>query len=153
MSKENAIRFMMVKDKDEAIKNAFDAIMGKYQGKILSKNDQDKVLKEEIIPLAKQYGYEFTLEDFAELQTEGKLSDEELGQITGGRGEYSDSHTLNSPFGPIPVTTVFSCDYASDNETFRTRCKYGDTNCPDFEYNGNGDRRKICYNCAHLHLS
>lgn len=152
MSKENATRFMMMKDKDETIKNAFDAIMGKYEGKILSKDEQDKALREEIIPLAKEYGYEFTLEDFAKLQADGKLSDEELGQITGGRGEFSKTYTCHFLTGTTILHNTYSCDYAPDDQTFETRYnQFQNNNCPDYKNPGIGAPQRICINCEHMH--
>lgn len=154
MSRENAIRFMMMKDKDEGLKNAFDAVMGKYEGIILSKDDQDQVFREEIIPFAREYGYDLSPEDLGELQTEGKLSEEELDQITGGKGETSCSYSIYGIYGPVTMTVIDSCDYAPDNETFINRFTgWPDANCPDYVYCGSGPDYRRCPSCAHLILT
>lgn len=116
MSKENAFRFMLIKSKDKKIKSAFDVVLSKYQGKNLSEDEWDSVL-EEISLLAKKYGFDFTPEDLKELQknTEGKLSDEELSEVTGGRGQI----TRHRSFLWWESTDTCSCEYAQKKTQLR----------------------------------
>jgi hypothetical protein len=151
MSKENAFRFMMIKSKDEKIKNEFDAILCKYQGKNLSSDERDNML-EEICRLAKEYGYDFSPEDLMELQknAEGKLSDEELSEVIGGKGCI-----IYSPYW-WQTTDVYSCEYVKDNSTFLDYYLQNHTNCPDYE--GRvcgicGSSYHQCSNCSHFNAT
>jgi C-terminal processing protease CtpA/Prc len=128
MSKENAIRFLMMKDKDDSIKSAFNTITDKYAGRNLSEDERDKMLQEEIISLAKEYGYDFTPEDFKELQKPDayRLSDKELDGVTGGRGQFvhvSVSH------GSTLYTITLSCKFMPNDMIFRPLVLYN----PQFE--------------------
>jgi predicted ribosomally synthesized peptide with nif11-like leader len=146
MSKENAIRFMMLRDKDDALKAGWSNIMGKYEGKNVSKDEWDKVLKEEVIPFAKEHGYDFSPEDLKELEkpAEGRLSDEELGRVAGGFGDW------------VIEGIRFYCDRVPDDQTFFKRVTGGSNNgCPDFivkenRWNEPRDNSISCPNCGNL---
>ncbi len=143
MSKDNAFRFMIIKNKDESIKSAYDAILSKYQGKNLSDNEWDDVLKEEIIPLAKEYGYDFTPEDLKELQknAEGKLSDEELSEVTGGGRKY---------FWWESVDTCY-CEYAGhDDPAFLKHYSQEYADCPSYEWEHFSPNTHQCICYSHL---
>jgi predicted ribosomally synthesized peptide with nif11-like leader len=51
----------------------------------------EKVIKEELIPFAKELGYEFSLEDMKELEKPAgsSISEEDLEKVAGGRGKSS----------------------------------------------------------------
>jgi hypothetical protein len=151
MSKENALRFMMNKDKDENLKSAYDAILNKYQRKNLSEDAWDGVLKEEIIPLAKKYGYDFTPEDLKQLQkpAEGKLSDEELDEVAGGQGQLT--LTFRNRYHSIMTYKAY-CDYVPDDQTFRIRYDQYPTDCPNYVWFGNGNNVPMCKGCANCRL-
>ncbi len=151
MSKENALRFMIVKDKDKTIKKDMNAIMGRYERKNLSEDEWDGVLKEEIIPLAKKYGYDFTPEDLKELQnlTEGELSDEELDEVAGGQGQIT--LTFRNRYHSI-MTYKATCDYMPDDQTFRMRYDQYPTDCPNYVWFGNGNNVPTCKGCANCRL-
>jgi len=145
MSKENAVRFMMMKDKDEDMKSAYDDIIRKYEGKKLSKAEWDMAIQEEVIPLAKKYGFDFTPENFTELlkTADGKLSDEELGEVVGGQGQFSVRHQRGMPFGD---TTTY-CDCAPDDATFITRYGQSPTDCPDYVCSNTDAPQRTCRHC------
>ncbi|MEA4887903.1 MAG: hypothetical protein VB070_00345 [Clostridiaceae bacterium] len=148
MSKKNAVKFMMAKSKDEKIKSDFDAILCKYQGKNLSSDEQDNML-EEIRRLAEEYGYDFSPEDLMELQknAEGKLSDDDLSEVTGGKGCI-----IYSPYW-WQSTDVFSCEYVKDDVAFLDYYLQKDTNCPDYEertYGICGSSAHQCSGCTHF---
>lgn len=149
MSKENALRFMIAKDKDKTIKNEMNVIMDTYERENLSEDEWDRVLKEEIMPLAQKHGFDFSLEDFKQLQkpTEGKLSDEELDKVTGGRGEITLS--FRNKYRHI-ISYHAYCDYAPDDQTFRMRYDQHPTDCPNFVPYGDYDR--ICMRCENCRL-
>ncbi|HEX2926372.1 MAG TPA: hypothetical protein VHP38_08985 [Ruminiclostridium sp.] len=152
MAKETALRFMMIVEKDKEIRIAFDSIMGKYEGKNLSKDEWDKVIQNEVIPFAKKYGYDFTPEDLAELQKTagGKMSDEELDRVVGGRGEFSQ---IDKGWIYTMILTTF-CDFMPDDQTFKTRYEEFPTDCPDYVWDGTpGCSKRMCANCAHCQNS
>lgn len=149
MAKEDALRFMVVMEKDEKIKSAFNSIMHKYEGMNLSKDEWDKAIKNEVIPFAKKNGFDFIPEDLAELQKTagGEISDEELDQVAGGRGEFSE--TIYSMF-VSHVERRMACDFAPDDQTFKTRYYQNPTDCPDFVSTNSWAR--TCLLCAHFNI-
>jgi predicted ribosomally synthesized peptide with nif11-like leader len=151
MAKEDALRFMMIVEKDKEIKSAFNSIMTKYEGKNLSKDEWNKAIQNEVIPFAKKYGYDFTAEDLAELQrtTGEKVSDEELDQVVGGRGEFRE---YSSGWFYSAISTTF-CDFAPDDQTFKTRYDQYLTDCPDYVWTGKGASQRLCACCAHCQNS
>jgi hypothetical protein len=124
--------------------------MGKYERKKLSEDEWDYILKEEIMPLAKKNGFDFTQEDFEQLQNpiEGKLSEEELDKVTGGRGEITLSFRNKYHHN---ITYHAYCDYVPDDQTFRMRYDQNPTDCPNFVPYGNYDR--ICMRCENCRLN
>ncbi len=150
MSRENAFRFMLAIGKDEKIKSAYDAVLNKYQGMDLSDDELDGIL-EKISQLAEKFGFDFTPEDLKELnkKTEGKLSEEELSEVTGGRGQF----TLQRSFLWWESTNTCSCDYAKDDATFANYYVQNFTNCPYYEWRGYGLSTHQCRCCSHFHCS
>jgi hypothetical protein len=134
---------MMIVEKDIEIKNAFNSIINKYEGTNLSKSEWDKVVQSEVIPFAKKYGYDFTLEDLAELQKTagGKMSDEELDGVVGGRGEFSQ---IDKGWIYTMILTTF-CNFMPDDQTFKTRYEEFPTDCPDYVRMA---RRVVLNGCA-----
>jgi hypothetical protein len=108
---------------------------------------------EEISRLAKEYGYNFTPEDFEELRknAEAKLSDEELSGVTGGRGQFTRGYTLK--FSWWPEMETCSCEYAINDSALMRYYGQGDNQCPDYEWVGYGPVTHQCINCSHLECS
>lgn len=152
MSKEIAQRFFMTMEMDEKIKKAFNVIISKYEGKNLSADEMDMVVREAVIPLAKEYGFEFSPEDLAALYKEAgeKLSDQELGAVAGGRGQYSHTDIKFGPFGPEKITYFRACNSAPDDQTFNTYYDQDSNNCPDYWWNPRMPHRHICTCCQRL---
>jgi hypothetical protein len=145
MPKENAFRFLMAKNKDEKIKSEFDAILCAYQGKNLSDNELESMLKE-ICLLAQEHGFHIIPEDLSEIQNnaEGNLSDEELSGVTGGIGRiYYNPNWWLSPY-------MYICEYAHDCKTFLDYYCQENTNCPDYEERIYGISPHKCSNCSHF---
>jgi hypothetical protein len=150
MSKENALRFMIIKDKDESIKNAYDSVIGKHREKNLSEAEQDNVLREEIVSLAKQCGFDFTPQEMIDLKetAKGKLSDEELDEIVGGRGGFSRSLSITFDFPHLyNLTATTCCDSAPDDNTFRKRYMQSITDCPNYIWSNYGSDYHACNTC------
>ena len=87
MAVENVKAFFEVLSKDEAIQQALKAKEAAYTG---SKEDRDAVVEAILLPVAKEAGYEFTLEElkkFAKsMWPEGELDEAELEAVAGGGG-------------------------------------------------------------------
>jgi hypothetical protein len=142
MSKENAVRFMLIRNRNEKIKSEYDDILSKYQGKKLSEDEQENVMNE-ICQLGEKYGLAFTLEDLKKLEDKADqaLSEDELDEVNGGRGSLYST----------PNTCV-TCNYVKDDSTFDYYFTLGNE-CPDFNDNGFGYSACDCWFCTHLKVS
>jgi len=90
MSRDNIKLFYEALAKDKALQEKAKAIGKKYEGQ---KTDDDKVkeiYQQELVPLARQAGYEFTLAELKEYAQESQkpgmreVSEEELAGVAGG---------------------------------------------------------------------
>jgi len=90
MSKENAKLFYEELAKNEALQGKFEFIGKKYEGQKFDEVQMDLIYQNEILPIAKESGFEFTLAELKEYKQDvtqpqsGKLSDEELDAVAGG---------------------------------------------------------------------
>ncbi|HHW47907.1 MAG TPA: Nif11 family protein [Clostridiaceae bacterium] len=92
MSEENVKLFyeMLAENRDlqEKVKKAGE----KYTGQNMDKETVELIMQNELLPLAKEAGFEFTLEElkeFAQINYQGEtgmLSDDELNAVVGGAG-------------------------------------------------------------------
>ena len=91
MSKENVKLFYEELAKNEALQEKFKVIGKKYEGQTTDEVQMDLIYQNEILPIAKESGFEFTLAELKEYKQEvtqpqsGKVSDEELGAVAGGQ--------------------------------------------------------------------
>jgi predicted ribosomally synthesized peptide with nif11-like leader len=147
MSKENAVRFLIAKDKDEDLKSAFKTTTDKYAGRNLSEDESYKMLQEEIIPLAKEYGYDFTPEDLKELQKPDayQLSEEELDAVTGGLGQFIIP-SVTKEYNLYTIT--LRCELVQSNEVFKIYFDQKKNGCNYFVPANTQDH--ACKNCANL---
>lgn len=138
MSKENAKQFMTALENDLDLKSRYDGITEQ-----LKKEDQTiaawkKAILEKVIPFAKENGYDFSLDDLKNLQNTARdeLSDEDLEQISGGRGVYGS----------------YYCDMVSDDRMFAIFVEYGSlAGCPDWQgANGYSRSCRFCVNYKHV---
>lgn len=85
MAKENVKVFFEVLSKDETIQQALKEKELAYTG---IKEDREAIAKEVLIPVAKETGYDFTLEELKEFEKnmhpEGELDENELESVAGG---------------------------------------------------------------------
>ena len=85
MAKENVKAFFEALSKDEAMQQALNAKELAFTG---MKEDREAVAEEIVIPVAKEAGYEFTLEELREfeegLRPAGELDEDELEAVSGG---------------------------------------------------------------------
>lgn len=124
MSKEQAIRFMLHIERDEELKRKYQDIKNKYEEKNLTKEEQEKIIMEEVIPLAKSMNFDFCTGDFQELLQPEKqqLNDEELDEVVGGSGQF------------ISGNLKYSCEKIHNNEEFRRFAMAERNYCPFFEF-------------------
>lgn len=152
MSKENALRFMLLMDKDEELERNYGNIRVKYEDQHLSEEERDKIVLEEVIPLAKAAGFDLSLEDMKALYKPvgRELADEELDEVVGGRGEFTITHQ-----NTIGITRfTYYCELAPDNQTFIARKKASLGNdCPDYRWQGIGSNLdRCCIECVNFKL-
>ena len=136
MTKQNAEQFISEMEKDGELKSKYSKILIEYEGKNLSLKEWDRIILEKIIPLAKESGYEFSLENLNELYKPSleELSDEELVQVSGGRGTYGS----------------YYCDMVQDDQMFEIFYTYGSlAGCSKFQGHNSSDCRS-CRFCVNL---
>ena len=85
MAAENVKAFFEALSKDEALQQALKEKELAYTG---SKEDREAIVKEVLLPVAKEAGYAFTLEELKEfeksMRVEGELVENELESVAGG---------------------------------------------------------------------
>jgi predicted ribosomally synthesized peptide with nif11-like leader len=93
MSVENVKMFYESVSQDEALKQKFVEISQKYQGQPMDEAKAMAVTEQEVLPLAAQMGYSFTMDDLMAFGEEMKqeninreLSDAELAAVAGSDG-------------------------------------------------------------------
>lgn len=93
MSIENVKMFYEVLSQDESLKQKFVEPSKKYQGQQMDEAKMWSITEEEVLPMAKQMGFSFTIADLKAYGEEMKqakmnceLSDEEMTAVTGGNG-------------------------------------------------------------------
>jgi len=91
MSIENVKKFYEAVSQDESLKQEFTDLNRKYQGQPTDEAKVMSIFEQEALPLAKQMGYSFTMDDLKAYEEEmeqanmnRELSDEELQAVTGG---------------------------------------------------------------------
>lgn len=85
MSKEDVQRFYKALSQDEALQKKFMVL-----NEIPAEAQQESSIESQLIPLAKEAGFDFTLEElkeYAQAQKKQPLSNEELAAVTGGKVE------------------------------------------------------------------
>ena len=94
MSVENVKKFYEAVSQDEALKQKFVELSQKYQGQPMDEAKGMSLMEQEVLPLAKQVGYSFSIDDLKTYEVEMQqakmnceLSDEEMEAVTGG-GEW-----------------------------------------------------------------
>jgi len=103
MSVENVKKFYEAVSQDEAMKQKFVKLSQKYQGQPMDEAKAYTIMEQEGLPMAKQMGYSFSMDDLKAYGEELKqadmkreLNDEEMQAVTGGvtscilRGTSSD---------------------------------------------------------------
>ncbi len=91
MSTENVKKFYEAVSQDEALKQKFVELSQKYQGQQMDKEKMKLITEEEVLPIAKEMGYSFTMDDFnsygkeiQQMNMNCELSDTEMQAVAGG---------------------------------------------------------------------
>ncbi len=126
MSKDDLIRFIMQTEVDKSLKEKYNVIMDKLKG--------DKAITEELIPLAKENGFEFSLEDMKELWKDPKteLSDDELERVAGGEFRFR---------------FVQICKANVDQATFKLYRAQDTNECPNYVIKFSPPTPRACLTC------
>ncbi len=90
MSVENVENFYAAISQDETVKQRFNELNQKYQGVAMNAAKTDAILEQELLPLAKELGFEFTLaeikaygEEVQQAKLPCELNDSELEVVSG----------------------------------------------------------------------
>jgi hypothetical protein len=90
MSKENVKKFYEELAKDKVLQAKSRAIGKKYEGQKLDEKQTELIYQKELMPLAREAGYDFTLAELKEYAGQSKkpamreVSEEELACVAGG---------------------------------------------------------------------
>jgi predicted ribosomally synthesized peptide with nif11-like leader len=90
MSKENVKLFYQALAGDKALQEKFQVLNKTLPGNVSDQAQADLIYQKELLPLAKQAGFEFTLAELKEYASDAKkpvmreLSEEELAAVAGG---------------------------------------------------------------------
>ena len=91
MSVENVKKFYEAVAQDEALKQKFVQLSQKYQGQPMDEEKAMALTEQEVLPMAAQMGYSFTIDDvksyelaMQQAKMGCELSDEELQAVAGG---------------------------------------------------------------------
>ena len=91
MSIENVKQFYEAVSQDEALKQKLVELSRKHQGEAIDETKELALIEQEILPMAAQSGYAFSMEDLKAYGEEMKqanmnceLSDAEMEAVTGG---------------------------------------------------------------------
>ncbi len=89
MSQQNLMMFFEAMARDDSLRARFEAIGARHGHQEPDESVRDAVWGNEILPLARSEGFEFTLEDLKALQAAqgpkaDKLTDDELDAVAGG---------------------------------------------------------------------
>lgn len=92
MSKENVKLFYGALTENKNLQEKITKANEKYAGQKIDKETIELILQDELLPIAKEAGFEFTLDELKEYEWEnkqsaaGRLSDDELTAVAGGTG-------------------------------------------------------------------
>ncbi len=93
MSVENVKKFYEELSQDGSLKQKFVELSRKYQGQPMDEAKAMSLMEQELLPMAKQMGYSFTIDDLKAFGEEMKqeninreLSDAELAAVAGSDG-------------------------------------------------------------------
>jgi predicted ribosomally synthesized peptide with nif11-like leader len=90
MSKENVKLFYEAMAKDKSLQEKFKAISKRYEGQKPDVEQADLIYQKDLVPLAREAGFEFTLDELKGYAAEAKapaiheLSEDELAAVAGG---------------------------------------------------------------------
>ncbi|MEA4890100.1 MAG: hypothetical protein VB070_11610 [Clostridiaceae bacterium] len=84
-----------------------------------------------------------------EEERDSVLKEEELDAVTGGQGQIT--LTFRNKYHHTMTYKAF-CDYAPDDQTFRTRYDQNPTDCPNYVWSGNDSPARVCMRCVNCRL-
>ena len=91
MSIDNVKKFYDALSRDKAMQQKFIDLSRQYQDVAMDTAKIDSIIEQDVLPLAKQEGYDFTLEDIKSFGADAKqartgeeLNEEEMQAVTGG---------------------------------------------------------------------
>lgn len=143
MSQESAMRFLMLLERDSDLKGKYLSAFTEMEK--LDEAEKGKLLEREILPMAKEAGFEFSIDELKEFQgaaKTGELSDEDLDKVVGGEGQMRY-------YGCVHCTKYEDPSYikkSMDSNGF-------DYVCPSYQYHPHFGMTNRCDSCQWGYLS
>ena len=108
MSVENVKKFYEAVSQDKELQQKLIELSKKYQGQQMDEAKEMAIMEQDALPLAKQLGYDFTMDDLKaygekkrQADTDRELSEEEMEAVAGGTGIFCLSIGYNTDFDCI----------------------------------------------------
>ncbi|MDR3178823.1 MAG: hypothetical protein LBT82_02040, partial [Oscillospiraceae bacterium] len=110
---KNLEDFLIDINENDKIKNEILNLKNRFNFEDSSKNNQINFIKNNIIPIARKYGYNFTAEDYLKLK-EKKLNQEDLETISGGKFSPK-AIAIASGLTLVSLGGIVSSTFSSEN--------------------------------------
>jgi|GEM_PF-6753879 len=139
MSKENAMRFFILLERKSNLKDKYMTIIDEMEK--LDEAERDKLIELQILPMATEAGFEFSIADFKEFMVSintGKLSDDELEQVVGG-------------YVQVRVNACVHCFKLDDASLVQKAINSNgfDYVCPSYKYHPHYAMTNTCESCEY----
>ena len=123
------------------LKNKYLGVVSRGNLQTLDEAEKDKLFEREILPMAKEAGFEFSIVELKELQVsskDGKLPDEELDQVVGGEAQFRYSGCIH-------------CTKFEDPEYIKKSMASNGFNyvCPGYKYHPHFGMTNRCDSCQY----
>lgn len=122
MSIENVKKLYEAVSQDESLKQKFVELSRQYQGHQMDEAKAKQRMEQEVLPIAEQMGYSFTMDDLKAYSEEMKqpdisreLSDEELHAVSGG-GSTDTYNGFCIVIGHVTLTHTWDGDWGSGSK-------------------------------------
>lgn len=139
MSKESAMRFFIMLERKSDLKDQYASIVDEMEK--LDDPGKDKLTELKILPMAKEAGFEFTVDDYKEFLSSvssGELSDDELDKVVGG-------------YVQVRVSACVHCFKLDDAALVQKAINSNgfDYVCPSYKYHPHYAMTNTCESCEY----
>jgi hypothetical protein len=139
MSKENAMRFFILLERKSDLKDKYLSIVNEMEN--LDEAKRDKLIELQILPMATEAGFEFSIANFKEFLVSistGELADDELEQVVGG-------------YVQVRVNACVHCFKLDDASLVQKAINSNgfDYVCPSYKYHPHYGMTNTCESCEY----